>query len=99
MTYDQLFFINYAQVGAMRPLPTSLVPAHIFGGPPLWGVSGDTVAQQTRQNQKEPVWTAAWRERVGGRGAACGLPSPHPRRSGLRLAGLLRLARNETTLS
>lgn len=55
LSYDQLFFINYAQVGALVPTPPAAVPA----GNPLEGLHyGRFQGRGERADQAEPELTS-----------------------------------------
>lgn len=55
LTHEQLFFVNYAQVGVTAPRAPAPAgnppPVHILGEPPLWGASRDATGGQVWQNQ------------------------------------------------
>lgn len=94
LSYDQLFFINYAQVGALVPTPPAAVPAgNLLGGLHYGRFQGSG----ERASQAEPEVTSleTFLEEEDGRGLEpervqmeLGLPSPHPRRGSLGPVGL-----------
>lgn len=74
LTYEQLFFVNYAQVAAQVPAPQAIPRPHLSLEGPLYVFQG--------------AWQVSWRKmlgnwgvnagRCGGRAQNCVLPSPRP---------------------
>lgn len=88
MTYDQLFFINYAQVGAASPLPTC---PHT--GSPLASLEGLHRGVPRVASRAEPdmagSWKGSWRRRwVGGGNLLASRPLPKTQQP--ETGGLLR---------